>query len=208
MSLNKSLALAGMVVVGVAASTASHALVFNLDTIYTGATPGGSPPWVTVTITDIGVDMVNLRVDHNASSAAGQFVSNLYLNLDPFIGSMTISNEVNANKRDGAIALSLNGINGAAGNQFDMGISFETSNAGGGVNRLKPGEFWSADLTAVGLSSANFNAVNNNGLYNGAHMQGIAGGLSGHITTVPEPGSIAALGLGALALLRRRARRS
>ncbi|MBX7132012.1 MAG: PEP-CTERM sorting domain-containing protein [Fimbriimonadaceae bacterium] len=183
---------------------ASQALTFNLNSVYTGATPGGTAPWATVTITDVAANIVNLRIDHNASSAAGQFISNLYLNLDPFIGSMTISNEVNSNKRDGAIGLSLNGINGAAGNQFDMVVPFETSNSGGGVNRLKPGEFWSADLTASGLSSSNFNSVNNKGNYVGAHVQGIAGGLSSHITQVPEPGTMAALGLGALAFLRRR----
>lgn len=182
---------------------ASQALTFNLSAVYTGATPGGAAPWATVTITDVAANKVNLRIDHNATSAAGQFISNLYLNLDPFVGSMTISNEQNANKRDGVLGLSLNGINGAAGNQFDMRVSFHTSNSGGGVDRLKPGEFWSADLTGTGLAAANFNSVDNNGLYVGAHFQGLAGGLSGH-TTVPEPGTMAAMGLGAFAFLRRR----
>ena len=182
----------------------SQALTFSLSAIYTGATPGGAAPWATVTITDVAANKVNLRIDHNATSAAGQFISNLYLNLDPFVGSMTISNEVNSNKRDGAIGLSINGINGAAGNQFDMRVSFNTANSGGGVNRLKPGEFWSADLTGTGLAAANFNSVDNNGLYVGAHVQGIAGNLSSHITQVPEPGTMAALGLGALAFLRPR----
>lgn len=200
----KRLIRASALLVVMSVAGASQALTFNLSAIYTGATPGGTAPWATVTITDVAANKVNLRIDHNASSAAGQFISNLYLNLDPFVGSMAISNEVNSNKRNGALGLSLNGINGAAGNQFDMSVSFNTSNSNGGANRLKPGEFWSADLTGTGLAAANFNSVDNNGLYVGAHLQGISGGLSSHITQVPEPGTIAALGLGAMAFLRRR----
>lgn len=194
-------------ILGVAAcSVAGHALVFNLDGVYTGATPGGTAPWATVTITDVAANKVNLRIDHNATSAAGQFITSLYLNIDPFVGGITLSNEMNSNKRSGAIQNVLNGVNGAAGNNFDLGVDFETSNSGGGVNRLKPGEFWSADLTGTGLSAASFNAVNNKGNYVGSHMQGINGNLSGHITVVPEPASLAALGLGAFALLRRRSK--
>lgn len=194
--------VAAMATLGFAANVA-HALTFDLNLVYTGATPGGVAPWMTITITDVAADTVNMSISHNASSAANQFISDVYFNLDPFVGSMSISNEVNANKRNGAIAFSNNGINGAAGNQFDMNVKFVTSNSGGGVNRLKPGETWSADLMAAGLSANSFNAVNNMGNYVGAHVQGIAGGLSGHVTT-PEPGTWAAIGLGALALLRKR----
>jgi hypothetical protein len=203
-----ALLLAGTLLGGLAASHAS-ALTFNLDTVYTGFSPGGTAPWLTITITDVAADTVNVRVDHNSSSASGQFISSVYLNLNPFVGSITLSNEFNSNKRDGDIELAENGVNGAAGNLFDLGIEFKTTASGGGANRLKPGEFWSADFTGAGLSSSSFADVNNNGLDSGAHLQGIAGGLSSHITTsdpVPEPASMAALAIGAVALLRRRAR--
>ncbi|HMS54052.1 MAG TPA: PEP-CTERM sorting domain-containing protein [Fimbriimonadaceae bacterium] len=193
--------VAAMATLGFAAN-AAHALTFDLSLVYTGATPGGTAPWMTITITDVAADTVNMSISHNASSAAGQFISDVYFNLDPFVGSMSVSNEVNANKRSG-LTLSNNGINGAAGNVFDMNVQFVTSNSSGGANRLKPGETWSADLMAAGLSANSFNAVNNMGNYVGAHLQGIQGGLSSHITT-PEPGTWAAIGLGALALLRKR----
>lgn len=200
--MKKTVIITALTVVG---AVSAQAITFNLSNVYTGATPGGSAPWITVNITDVATDTVNIAVTHNATSAVGQFVASLYLNLDPFISSATISNEVNANKRNGAITFANNGVNGAAGNQFDMGISFVTSNSGGGVNRLKPNETWSADLTATGLNAGNFTSLTNNGLPIGAHIQGIVGTIgSGHVTTVPEPGTVAALGLGALVLLRRR----
>lgn len=186
------------------AATSANALTFNLSAFYTGGNPNGTAPWVTITVLDVAANKVNVSVSHNASSAAGQFVSDVYFNLDPFVGGITISNEVNGSKR-GGMSNALDGVNGGAGNAFDLGISFVTSNAGGGANRLKPGEVWSGDLTGSGLSEAKFMALSNNGLQVGAHLQGITGQTypSAHITT-PEPGSIAALGLGALVLLRRR----
>lgn len=184
-------------------AAASQALVFALGITYTGATPGGVAPWVTITITDVAANTVNVRVDHNATSLAPQFVRDVYLNLTPFVSPITISNEVNANKRAG-FSIANNAINGAAGNLYDMNISFTSSNSNGGANRLNSGEFWSADLTGTGLSSANFNAVTNNGLFAGAHVQGIAGGQSGHVTVVPEPATMAALGIGVAALIRRK----
>lgn len=191
-----------LVLGAVVGAASAQAVTFNLNTTYTGPTPGGAAPWLTVTITDVAANKVNVNVAHNATSAAGQFFSDVFLNLDPFVGGITVSNEVNAAKRSG-LTTSLNGINGGGGTTWDMNIAFVTSNAGGGVNRLKPGEFWSGDLTGAGLSEASFMGLNNMGFQIGAHIQGLPNGQSAHITT-PEPGTIAALGLGAVVLLRRR----
>jgi hypothetical protein len=172
--------------------------------VYTGTTPGGTAPWVTITITDVVANQVNVRVDHNAGSAAGQFVTNVYLNFSSSIGSIGLSGEVNGNKRN-SFTRGNDAVNGAAGNVFDMAISFNSSNSNGGINRLKPAEFWSGNLTAAGLSASSFNETSNLGLLAGAHVQGIGGVNSGHVT-VPEPASLTMLGIAALGFLRRRQR--
>jgi len=185
------------------------ALVFNLNTTYTGTAPAGTAPWARLTVTNVAANKVNVKFEHLSTSAESRFITSLYLNLSPFISNLAIvsGTEVNGNKRDG-FTVSNNGVNGAAGNNFDVGVGFKTSNSGGGVNRLKQGEFWSADLTGTGLSALTFATANNKGNFIGAHIQGLNGGQSGHITTtgqpVPEPASLAALGMGAVALLRRR----
>lgn len=200
----RSLAVLGVV----SAVAASHAVVFDLNFVYTGATPGGSAPWVRVTVNDVAANKVNLKIEHLSGSAAGQFISNVYLNLNPLFGSMSISNEVNSNKRSGALTFGNQSINGG-GQRWDMRVAFETSNSGGGVNRLKPNELWSADLSASGLSAANFLDTNDDGSYAGAHLQGIAGGLSSHISSVvPEPTSVAALAIGAVGLFLRRRKKA
>ncbi len=195
---------AGLAAIGTFALPAT--VTFNLNSIYTGATPNGTAPWVTITIDDIAANKVNVRVDHNATSVAPQFVSKVWLNVSPFVSDITISNEVNANKRDG-FSLSNNNVNGGGGHVFDMELSFVTSNSGGGVNRLKPGEFWSGDMTGTGLTATNFLDVSNNGLLAGAQIQGIDGVNSGHVGIVPEPATMTALALGIGAIAARRKRK-
>lgn len=199
--MKKLLFVAGMAVVSSAAFSAT--VVFNLNSLYTGTTPSGTAPWVTITIADIAANKVNVKIDHNATSVAGQFVSNVYLNMDPFVSGITISNEVNANKRNG-FGTALNGVNGAAGHNFDMEINFQTSNSGGGIDRLKPGEFWSGDLTGTGLAANNFLSVDNFGMFAGAQVQGIPGNQSGHIAAVPEPATMFGLAMGVAAIAARR----
>ncbi|MGI8924704.1 MAG: hypothetical protein ACR2HJ_11845 [Fimbriimonadales bacterium] len=48
-------------------------LVYTFDEVITGDTPGGTPPWTTLTLTDLGPNTVELRLDHSLTSEAGQF---------------------------------------------------------------------------------------------------------------------------------------
>ena len=204
-NITRFIAIAGVATLGAMALPA--VLIYNLNTIYTGGTPGGPAPWVTITMSDIVANKVNVLVEHSASSTIGQFVSNVYLNLDPFVSGITLSNEVNANKRDNHNT-ALNGINGGAGQTFDLEINFITSNSGGGVNRLKPGEFWSGNLTGTGLSTTNFISANKDGYFAAAKIQGIDGGaISSHFGVVPEPATLLIFSVGVTAILHRRRRK-
>ena len=95
----KNLILGALLVASTAAATSSQAIVFNLNTVYTGATPGGVAPWMTITINDVSTDVVNMIISHNATSAPGQFISDVYFNIAPSVSSVSLSAEVNANKR-------------------------------------------------------------------------------------------------------------
>lgn len=192
-----------------ASSTASASmLTFNFDTILTGDTPGGSNI-ATLTIADNGANSVLVTLTHNSTSAAGQFISDLWFNLAPFV-TVAQSGQTPANKFSGSITQGLN-TEQNAGYNFDLRQGFEVANAGGGVNRLKPGESISFTLTGASL---NANAFDSTAIPTGGqrtdvramiHLQGLANGGSVKLgSVVPEPASMTALGLGALAVLRRR----
>lgn len=188
--------------VGFAAIATADIYVFNFDHLVTGDTPNGYS-WATLTVSDNGPDNVLVRLDHNATSTSGQFITQLWFNLDPFTPvaqqSKTPSNKF------GTFTASQDGV-GTAGIDFDLFQTFQTSNAGGGVNRLKPGEFVTFELVGSGLTASDFLSTSSgNGEFLGMiHLQGIDGGGSAKISSVPEPATLGALGVGLAALLRRR----
>ncbi|MCW5936494.1 MAG: PEP-CTERM sorting domain-containing protein [Fimbriimonadaceae bacterium] len=187
----------------------AQAITFDFDTKVTGDNPVGTNI-ATLEIVDTAADTVTLTLTHNASSAAGQFISKLYLNVDPYV-FLVQSGQTPASKFDGGIQQSLNGLLDA-GLNFDLSQEFQVSGANSGANRLKPGESVSFMLTGTGLTASSFlsNAVpqggNRDDVLAMIHLQGIPGGGSVKLAAVPEPASMAALGLGIAALLRRRAR--
>lgn len=192
------------------AAMQASAITFDLNTVLTGDTPVGGTPWARVTIDDTGANTVNVKLENLTDLSDGQFITSLWLNIDPYI-DVTASNFVGGDKFnpddtvfDGEDAFF------RAGYTFDLFADFDTSGAGDGANRVKGGEFVSFDLTGTGLSSASFLALSghNEGpsTFAMVHLQGIGDENEGssHIGTVPEPASMAVLGLGAAALLRRR----
>lgn len=181
----------------------ANALVFDLNTVYTGATPTGTSPFATVSITDFAADEVAVTVTANGGWVASQFLSRLWLNVDPFTSVSLVSGSVTGAATVGSVSSSSNSENGGAGNKFDVSVLFEVSNNPG---RLTGGETVGFRLTGSGLSAADFNSLTNNGIPVGAHIQGITGGLSSHVT-VPEPGSIAAIVTGVIGLLGLRRRK-
>lgn len=196
------MAVSGLLASAIAANAAVYS--FNFDVLVTGDPYGGTNV-ATLTIADSGANQVLVTLDHNATSSAGQFITDLWFNLNPFIVP-TQTNQSPSNKFNGGIVAALNGV-GSAGINFDLEQAFQTSNAGGGVNRLKPGESISFNLSGAGLDAGDFvskSTGNRTDLYAMIHLQGIANGLSAKIGAVPEPATMAVLGLGIVPLLRRR----
>lgn len=178
------------------------ALVFQFDSMVTGTTPSGPAPWATLTFVDAGADTVNVTFSHSATSASGQFITSLWLNINPFPNNpQMIENSPTIT----GVNFDENGVNNA-GHVFDVEVEFETSNGGG--NRLEPGDIVTWQFTGTGLNENAFNAFSggNGQVLAMAHMQGIGNGQSGKMgaSIVPEPATIGALAVGALALLRRR----
>lgn len=195
---------ASIALVGLTNVASAAVYSYDFGTIVSGSAPSGSA-WATLTISDNGPDNVLIRLDHNATSAAGQFITDLWFNLAPFT-SVSQSNEAPANKFNG-FAASQDGV-GSAGVSFDLNQSFKTSNAGGGADRLKPGEFVTFELSGSGLNAADFNSLSqgNGEYYAMIHLQGIPGGQSVKLAPVPEPATMGVLGIGLAVLARRRKR--
>ncbi len=203
MKLKLSLLVGMVVTVFAASSTASAMIQMNFSNLATGSMPSGSAPWATLVGTQNGANRVDFTFTHNASSAAGQFITRLYLNISPYPGNLALT-LVGAPPQYSSHSFSQNGHNDAS-SAFDFEMQFGTSNAGGGLARLEPGESMSFFITGTGLTESSFLAMSDGTPRQAMiHLQGIPGGQSGKLTPVPEPASLAALGIGAAALLRRR----
>lgn len=196
--------MAFVVAIGAAVSAHAASFSFNFNSIVSGTAPSGSNI-ATLTIADSGANAVLVTLNHNATSATGQFITELYFNLNPFIVP-TQSGQTPSGKFSGGIVASSNGV-GSAGVNFDLQQSFETSNSGGGVNRLKPGEAISFNLSGAGLDATDFLSLstgNRTDLYAMIHLQGLPNGQSVKLGAVPEPATLAALAAGVVAMVRRR----
>ncbi len=197
--------IVGLMAMMVTAKAAT--LTFDYNLVYTGATPGGGTPWASVTLTDNGVNTVDLVVNHNATSASGQFVSLLRLNLEPTVSGITASAIAGKTATFNSVST---GSATDAGTTFDFAVDFNTSNAGSGAQRLLAGDSVTIKLIGTGLSTANFNALSSGGtpVRSLMHIQGINGGLSSKVTEgVPEPATMVILGSAALAAIVRKRRK-
>ncbi len=188
-----------------AGPSASAIVTFDFEVLITGQMPQGSSPWATLTIEDNGTDTVDMTLSHNAGSAEGQFISKLLLNMDPFADNLTLNH---SSTKITGFGFGVDAFNNAGG-RFDMYVDFEVSNRDGGAHRLKPGESVSWRVMGDGLSEDDFVALSQGNLNVFAllHIQGINGEGSGKVAPVPEPGTLAAIGVGLAALASRRLKR-
>ena len=201
---------------GVSLSAEATTLTFDMSVEFSGAAdPAGPAPWLSATLDDGDTPgSVELTLD-NTNLVGGEFVDAWYLNLDPGFDPLDLS--FSAPTKAGAFAdptISLrgpgdgNGFKADGDGRYDILIDFAQS----GPNRFGVGESVTFTLTGIpGLTVDSFDFLSapdggNGPFVAAAHVQGIVDtgdGDSGWVT-VPEPGSLALLALGAGALLARR----
>jgi hypothetical protein len=181
---------------------------FDFDIIIVGPAPGGSNI-ATLTIADTGVNSVLITLDHHTTSAAGQFITDLHFNLNPYTPVIQ-SGQAPANKFDGPLLQGSN-TEHSAGLNFDFRQGFVATNGNGGADRLRPGESVSFSLTGSGISASSFvssafpNGENRTDVIAMIHVQGLQNGESVKLgAVVPEPVTLAGLAIGLGALLRKR----
>lgn len=176
---------------------ASADFSWDFNTVISGGTPGGPTPWANLTGTQSGSD-VNFLLTFNDFVGAGE-ATEFIKELDLLYGG-TFDGTQGFSYSDSSIVGTSIGSFTDAGLSFNLSMDFETSNAGGGANRVKPGD--TVVFTITNVSADDFTT----GML---HINGLADGGSSKVGPgpVPEPASMAALGMGALGLLARRRRK-
>lgn len=172
---------------------ASHAsLNFVFTTVQTGGTPGGTPAWATMTITNI-VGGVQITLNHlsTAPSESSRFISqlNLLFNANP-AGSSTLNDPYITNITIGSFT--------DASLSFNVKVDFKVAPPSA---RLTQG--LSSTFQLFGVSESDFAGFDNSAM---VHFQALQGGDSSKVIA-PEPASLMALGAGLAGLVGRRLRK-
>lgn len=172
---------------------ASHAsLNFVFTTVQTGGTPGGTPAWATMTITNI-VGGVQITLNHlsTAPSESSRFISqlNLLFNANP-AGSSTLSDPYITNITIGSFT--------DASLSFNVKVDFKVAPPSA---RLTQG--LASTFQLFGVSESDFAGFDNSAM---VHFQALQGGDSSKVIA-PEPASLIALGVGLAGLMGRRLRK-
>jgi hypothetical protein len=194
MSLRKAALLAGAGAFLLIPAFASADFSWDFNTVISGDTPGGSAPWANLTGTQngSGVDFTLTFNSFVGAGSATEFLKQLDL---AYTGGLDTGHDLNTGSAS-IVGFDFGSLTDA-GLHFDVKMDFSTPN---NANRVTPGE--SVSFTITNVDADNFTS----GLL---HINGTPGNEgSGKVAPgpVPEPASMAALGIGAMGLLARRRR--
>lgn len=219
--MNKKRSIFGLVSAAALALFAQAGPVFagpvtiDVNQVYTGTTPDGSPPWLVATFNQTGTNTGTLTLTSHLTSP--DFLKGLENSrststvgwaffLNQPLSTLSCKSGTCANSNSGFDAAGFN--TGPVGDIFNLGFGW------GPHGQFQAGDSAVYDLTFASALSGDPFAANGDGWSSVAHVQGISTGegsgwiVAGPIHSVPEPANLGLFGLGALlvglaALLRR-----
>lgn len=190
-------------------------VTINVDQVYTGTTPDGSPPWLVATFNQTGSNTGTLTLTSQLSGS--DFLQGLNSSNSTVGWAFYLNQSVSTMTCTGTCGNGNSGFDAGGFNTGPVGGTFNLAFGWGPHGRFEAGDSAVYDLTFADTLSGNPFTANSSGWLSVAHVQGIGphGGSgwivtgTGTIVSVPEPAELGVFGLGLLAIgvfagLRRR----